>query len=544
MWLTKRNQAFCYRLELVLFDFDGTLTAPHAIDFAAIKRAIGCPAQSPILEYIDGLTDASVREEALMVLKEYEMRSGEESEPNTGAEETIAALKARGVRVGIITRNGREPIRRALENFSRLTPHDFAIIISREDPVRPKPSAEGVDLALTRLGIKRETAVLVGDYLFDIAAGNAAGIVTVLLHNPGVTVHPVEWQPDYVVNELTELPSLLEPVLPLAGGKLPNRFLQRFLSEQNFEDPALLIRPGVGEDTAAVAMAGEEVLVLKADPITFVTESLSRYALIINANDVVTAGAIPRWFLSTLLFPAGSTPAEMLKVMVELSAECRRQGITLCGGHTEITGAVRRPVVSGMMIGTVTRAGLVDKRRTRPGDRILLTKRVAVEGTAIMAAEFGDRLQNLGLSRDDLERCRLFRDRLSIVPEARIAMGFEGVSALHDVTEGGLATALTELSQASRHLFRIDVEAIPIYEETCTLCRLLKLHPLGLIGSGSLIILCRANHISPLMAALKAEGIEVACIGEVLAAGEGIEARHGLTAAEWPVFAADEITRL
>jgi hydrogenase maturation factor len=330
----------------------------------------------------------------------------------------------------------------------------------------------------------------------------------------------------------------------LPAGKLPNDLLKKFLDEFRFEDPALLIHPGVGEDIAAVDVVEEEVLVLKSDPITFATDAIGQYAVLVNANDIATAGALPRWLLTTLLFPAGSTPSLIWSIVSELREFCRTWGITLCGGHTEITDAVRRPVVCGMMAGTVRRRDLIDKRRMRPGDRVLLTKAAAVEGTAIIARELGARLRRLGLSAEKIASCRAFLDRISILPEARQAARCPGTSAMHDVTEGGIATAIEELGAAGGCRLRVDLDRIPVFPETRLLCRLLGVHPLGLIGSGSLLICCRSQHADRLERDLRRAGVQVTGIGEVVEKGSGVIGFRGGRPARWPRFEVDEIARL
>jgi hydrogenase maturation factor len=244
------------------------------------------------------------------------------------------------------------------------------------------------------------------------------------------------------------------------------------------------------------------------------------------------------------LFPCGVTPSEIHKVIKELKDFCRSWQITLCGGHTEITDAVTRPVVTGMMAGTVARRKLIDKRNMALGDRVLLTKAVAVEGTAIIAREFGDRLAELGLTDSEIERCRQFLANISIITEAQTAAQSSATSAMHDVTEGGLATALEELSIAGGHRIKIDMDAIPVFAETRKICRLLQIQPLGLIGSGSLLICCREAGCKSLMETIRKSGIEISCIGEVLESGQGISAVKKGQSIDWPQFEVDEIARL
>lgn len=530
-------------IHAVLFDFDGTLTRPDSLDLSIIKRRIGCPVDKYLLEYIDSLDSEARRREALHRVDAFEREAADQARPHAGAEELVRFLRGQHIRMGILTRNSRKAVQIALRNFRAVDAGDFEQIITRDDPVNPKPSGDGVRLAAHRLEVPPEEMLVVGDYPLDIEAGYRAGAVTVWLQNHPEAPRP-ECPCDFVITRLDQIREIVRLGQPLPAGKLPNDLLQRFLEKYGFADPSVIIKPGIGEDTAAVDLDGAEVLVLKSDPITFATESAGEYAVMVNANDIATSGARPRWFLTTLMFPPQTNPAVIGETMRELSEICRRWNIILCGGHTEITDAVTRPVVTGMMTGTVKKRHLIDKRNIKAGDRIFLTKGVAVEGTAIIAREFGPRLSGLGVEAAVVERCRSFLDWISVVPEARIAASVEGVTAMHDVTEGGLATALEELSIAGNHRLRVHLETIPIYPETDRICGLLKLNPLGLIGSGSLILCCRQYSAPLVRERIRNAGIAITEIGEVREEGRGIESMREHRPAPWPRFERDEITRL
>jgi hydrogenase maturation factor len=430
-----------------------------------------------------------------------------------------------------------------LENFEDIDMSHFDVIVSRETPVRPKPSGDGIILAAKTLNVDVKQILMVGDFFFDIQAGQTAGCMTAFL-DYGTVSGPTKVESDFIVSSLEEIKNIVRLGLPLSSGKLPNDLLENFLSGFNFHDPSILINAGVGEDAAAVDIDKEEVLVIKSDPITFATDAIGHYAVLINANDIATSGAIPRWFLTSLLFPSGVTASTIRQVMHELESVCRRWNITLCGGHTEITDAVTRPVINGMLAGTVTKNRLIDKRNIKPGDNVLLTKAVAVEGTAIIAREFGDRLRVLGMTESDIETCRQFLFSISILEEAQIARDCGGVSAMHDITEGGLATALMELSIAGEHRIRVNMDRIPIFPQTKKICNLLGINPMGLIGSGSLLICSRNNETEMIMDSIRSAGIDIARIGEVMEAGRGVEAVSKDGPAVWPSFEVDEITRL
>jgi hydrogenase expression/formation protein HypE len=175
---------------------------------------------------------------------------------------------------------------------------------------------------------------------------------------------------------------------------------------------------------------------------------------------------------------------------------------------------------------------------------VLLTKGVAVEGTGLIAREFIHRLIREGMTQAEVDDCADFLERMGILDEARVARSFSGVTALHDVTEGGLATAVRELGAAGGRRLRVHVDRIPVYPQTARVCSILGIDPLGLIGSGSLLITCSTADAGPLTAAVAALGIEITDIGEVLEPGGGIEALKDGVAVEWPLFLRDEVSRL
>jgi HAD superfamily hydrolase (TIGR01509 family) len=532
-----------FHIKAVLFDFDGTLTQPGALNFSKIKHAIGCPPDQAVLEFIETLETQGQRKKAMAMLNAFEIKAASNSKPNPGVEELIYDLHAKGLCVGIISRNSFQSIERALDNFENVHISDFDLIISRDTPVKPKPSADGILLAAREMNVDVSQMLVVGDFVFDIQAGREAGAFTVFLDHQSIPEHN-QIESDFTISNLQELKKIVRMGQPLSGGKLPNKFLEEFLDQFDFNDPSILIRPNVGEDFAAVDVNNEEVLILKTDPITFATDSIGSYAVLVNANDIATSGAVPRWFLTTLFFPRGITAFDIWKVMHELKTVCQKWNITLCGGHTEITDAVTRPVVTGLMAGTVSKKDLIDKRHMKSGDKILLTKGIAVEGTAIIAREFEVKLKRLGMSESEIETCKQFLSQISILKEAQIAASFKGVSAMHDITEGGLSTAVEELSVAGRHRVRIEMDKIPVYPQTQRVCQLLGIHPLGLIGSGSLLICCRQNCCERLTEKIRAAGLHTACIGEVLQEGRGIEVIQDGESAEWPHFEVDELTRL
>jgi HAD superfamily hydrolase (TIGR01509 family) len=313
-----------YRIDAVLFDFDGTLTRPGALDFSVIKRAIGCPDGTPVLEYMGGVDDRQQRADMDRQLNRFELDGAAASRPNHGTEQLVATIRKAGLPVGILTRNSRESVVKAMENFSTLSMADIDVIVTREDPVRIKPSGEGVLLAAEKMGVDPAHVLMVGDFEFDVQAGRHAGALTAYLSN-GRPV-PDDIGSRFVVDSLPELEAIIADGVSLPAGKLPNPFLDTLLSRYRIEDPSVIVGPSVGEDTAAVDIAGEAVLVLKTDPITFATESIGRYAVSVNANDMATAGAAARWMLATLLLPCGFSCSQVRGIFADLHDACTDAG--------------------------------------------------------------------------------------------------------------------------------------------------------------------------------------------------------------------------
>jgi hydrogenase expression/formation protein HypE len=265
----------------------------------------------------------------------------------------------------------------------------------------------------------------------------------------------------------------------------------------------------------------------------------------VNANDVAVRGAAPRWFLATCLLPEGRTSeADVTGLFAQLGAACQAQGVALVGGHTEVTPGLDRPIVVGTMLGEVDKARLVTTGGARPGDVLVLTKGVPVEGTSIIARARAAELRARGYDEAWLARARRMVERLSVVPEARLAADLVPVHAMHDPTEGGVATALWEVADAAGVGLTVEAERIPVLAEGAALCAEFGLDPLGTIASGALLLALAPADAGLLLHALAREGIDAAFIGRVVPREAGVVLSRGGQPGPLPRFDQDEITRL
>jgi len=314
----------------------------------------------------------------------------------------------------------------------------------------------------------------------------------------------------------------------LQAGKLSAKQLRELLTPLQRVDPRVIIGPQLGED-ATVLDFGSKYLVVTTDPVTFATDRIGWYVVHVNANDIAVMGATPCWFFTTLLLPEqGTTFAMVDTIMTEIRQTCDEFGISVSGGHTEITTGLQRPIIVGQMIGEVDKKDLIRKTSLQVGDKILLTQGLAIEGTALLAREKRELLQNhLSAAQIDQAEQFLFNPGISVVKAARIATSSGDIHSMHDPTEGGLVAGLHELAVASGKGLRVFADRVPIFPETHAICRCLQIDPLRLIASGALLIGASAQTVEKVVAALKREEIPVGEIAEVVPGNDGMQIESG-----------------
>jgi hydrogenase maturation factor len=337
--------------------------------------------------------------------------------------------------------------------------------------------------------------------------------------------------------------------MPLRGypvGKLPPSVLEAILKQiKPRRNSGVILGPRFGED-AAVLDFGTKYLIAKSDPITFAADRIGWYAVNVNANDVAAMGARPRWFLATLLLPQHRATSRLAQsIFVDVQRACRALSIHVVGGHTEITARLDRPIVGGHMLGEVEKDKLVRKDRQRPGDIIVLTKGIAIEGTAILARERrGELTQKLGAVLVRRAWRLLFEPGISVVRDALAATKAGEIHAMHDPTEGGLLSGLYELARAGDVGLRVWKERVPVLNETRAFSQVLGFDPFALIASGALLIVVSRGSVRNVLKAFEREKILAAVIGEIRPKREDLTIEEAGRVRPLRVLERDEIARL
>ena len=327
-------------------------------------------------------------------------------------------------------------------------------------------------------------------------------------------------------------------------GKFPASLLERILAKVDISDPRVVVGPRVGEDTAVLQTSGS-LLVAKSDPVTFATDQIGWYAVQVNANDVACTGGTPKWFLATLLVPERFTEDEAEAVFDQILEACRSIDVSLVGGHSEVTYGIDRPIIMGTMLGEVEQDKLILTGGAQEGDSIVVTKGIAIEGTALLAREKASQLLQAGVSQEEIDKAAslLSVPGISVLHDARVACASSQVHSMHDVTEGGLVTGLREVAKASGLGLAIEESSVPILSECQEVCEALGLDPLGLLASGALLITLPTADVPGLLTSLEGEGINGFEIGTMIEAAEGLQMVefHGET--PLPEFSRDELAR-
>jgi hydrogenase maturation factor len=300
-------------------------------------------------------------------------------------------------------------------------------------------------------------------------------------------------------------------------GKIKHELLSKLLKDytSGLSDDRVIMGSKIGEDAAVIDM-GDKYLVAKTDPITFVTDEIGYYAVNINVNDVACTGAIPKWFQSTILLPEKDTEEELIRsIFNNIHETCKSMNIAVIGGHTEVTAGLDRPIVVGSLLGEVEKDSLVSTSGTKPGDVLILTKGIFIEGTSIIGREKEQYLFEKGYDSDFVKRCKnyLFDPGISVLKDALLANEHFKISAMHDPTEGGLLTGIAEMAIASDNGVEILEKEIHILPEPLELSKIFKLNPLNTISSGSLLIAMDKKESPEYIDLLKKNGINAAEIG-------------------------------
>jgi hydrogenase expression/formation protein HypE len=298
----------------------------------------------------------------------------------------------------------------------------------------------------------------------------------------------------------------------MKAGKLTDEALHRIVIERLPRCTDQVAEgPGTGLDCGVFRSAGS-LTAVSSDPITGASTDIGKIAVHVSCNDIACCGIRPTALTLVMIAPEQSTEEELVQVIDQASATAKALGVDIVGGHTEISPAVNRFVLVTTAFGYAEEGKIVSSSGAKAGDHILMTKFAALEGSAILASDFGGRLEG-AMSPADIEKARNLLDYISVVEEG-VLCGHLGVHAMHDATEGGILGAVWELCHASGKGCRVELPRIPLLPQTIRICAVFGLDPYRLISSGSMLI--ATDRPDEVRSRLGDAGIDCAVIGEIV----------------------------
>ncbi|RDU24575.1 AIR synthase family protein [Anaerosacchariphilus polymeriproducens] len=302
-------------------------------------------------------------------------------------------------------------------------------------------------------------------------------------------------------------------------GKVSEAVLKRSILKQvKTKREEVIVGAGIGEDCTVLRLEPGEVFVLSTDPITGTVEDIGTLSIHVTANDLAASGAEPIGVLVTLLLPESIYESDIKEIMQQIEAVCNSLNMQVMGGHTEVTKAVNQPIISITGVGKAKEGAVILTSGARPGQDIVVTKWIAMEGTSIVAKEKEKELLER-FPESFVKTAQGFDQYLSVVKEAATAVK-SNVSAMHDITEGGIFGALWEMAEASGVGLEIELKKIPIRQETVEICEVYDLNPYCLISSGSMLI--AADNGFDLVRDLEKAGISGTVIGKAVSGNDRV----------------------
>lgn len=300
-------------------------------------------------------------------------------------------------------------------------------------------------------------------------------------------------------------------------GKVANDVLEKIVfSNIKNKRREVIIDAGIGKDCGVIDY-GEYACIVSTDPITGASKNIGSLAINISCNDIASSGAEPIAALMTILIPPSAKEEELEDIMRQAGEEAEKLNIEIIGGHTEVTDAVNKVIITTTVLGKQLTKDVIDPSCVNIGDKIVMTKTAAIEGTSIIANELYEKLKGK-VSEDILIQGKKLGEQISVVKEGMIG-GRIGVSYMHDITEGGVLGAVWEASYAIEKGVLLHKDLVPINQSTIEISEALQIDPYKLISSGSMLMIVSDEKLEKLKKELEKEDISLAIIGEVIESG-------------------------
>jgi len=320
------------------------------------------------------------------------------------------------------------------------------------------------------------------------------------------------------------------PSLPQYGKITKSFFDSVIYPNLGAKNGKILVGPSLGVDTCVIRIGNNQVIVATTDPISYIQDlgpkDSAWQSVNLIASDLATSGFPPQFALFNFNLPPTMKSSMFQKYWDALSKECEKLGIAIVGGHTgRFEGLTSTVIGAGVMFSIGREDEYLTSAGGMIGDNVLVTKRAAISTTAILARAFPNTIKKragesvLRKSKQYLRNSTIVRDALTAV---KVGVRNNGISAMHDATEGGLLSALYELASASKTGLRVNLSTIPVSNETRTICKIFRINPYICLSEGSLVFSCIPSKVDKVISKLASAGIEATIVGELIPRKMGI----------------------
>ena len=297
-------------------------------------------------------------------------------------------------------------------------------------------------------------------------------------------------------------------------GKLSDSILKRTVLKQiKNRRSEVLCGAGIGEDCAIFALPGDKFATSVEEYTVKDRQDMIR-AIYKSTNNLATAGAEPVAVMLSIILPERASEEKLKKLMDGAAQAARELNIQIAGGHTTVSKYVSEKLAVVTAYGIYseeTDARPFTTKGAKPGQDIVISKWIGLEGTAILA----NRKKEEMLARYPeylIDEAASFDKYLSVIPEAATAMK-SGVCVMHDASEGGIMATLWELAESSGVGLSIDMKKLPIRQETVEVCEFCDVNPYELISGGCLVM--TAEDGNALVDALLQQDIPAVVVGKI-----------------------------
>ncbi|MGY5846147.1 AIR synthase-related protein [Salegentibacter sp. HM20] len=312
-------------------------------------------------------------------------------------------------------------------------------------------------------------------------------------------------------------------------GKIERNLVDGFIKQKSgFKRDEVKLGPGFGQDVSLVELPGEMTLAMTSDPLSLIPglglEESAWLSVHLMTNDMATTGFAPMYGQFVLNLPASFSKSDFKLYWNHIHNICEDIGIAITGGHTGFIDGQNSTIAGGgTLVSLAPKSSMKLSKNANVGDSILVTKSCAISSAAILAMSFPETVKNKAGIDIYWQACESFYHTSSLKEALTVMNGnADKITAMHDVTEGGVLGAIYEMAVASNNGAQVHDELLPIQDIQKQVCDIFDLDSRFCVGAGSMIISCTPGNEREIIESLGKQNITCAQVGKFIPFDGGI----------------------